>query len=339
MKKALVIRLGAFGDLVFMTPLLRLLKEDGYYVAVNVKKKQADAVLKNNPYIDEFIYHDLNIKLEDLDAHWHKIAKGFDKVINLTGSIEEYLLKKEGTPEFHWSLEKRHGFCNINYYDHTLEGSGYPVKGLNGELYFTPSEVQYARQIRNRFKDKFVVLWSLSGSSFHKTYPYTEKVINTLVKYHKDIVVITVGDEYCEFFEPGLRHEQIKNYVNKWTMRTSMLMSKFVDCVVGTDTGLLVAAGCFDVPKVILLSHTSRENLTKYWTNTRVIEADVECQPCHRLIYSLDACPIDPLWKSPVCMSQIPAQEVFNAVMDVYTEKKEKRHGKFYGSRIENVLR
>lgn len=323
MKKAILIRLGAYGDLVMMTPVLRKLKEDGYHVTVNVKKNQSDAALKNNPHIDKFIYHDADFK-GDLHAHWRELAKDYDKVINLSGSIEEYLLKREGTPEFNWPMEKRHGFCNLNYYDHTLEGSGYPVKGMNGELYFSPLEIQEAKRFRRKLAGKFVILWSLSGSSFHKTYPYHEYVMNALLNKYDDVVILAVGDALCEVFEPGLRHERIKNHVNKWTMRKSMIMTKFVDCVVGTDTGLVVAAGCFDTPKVIMLSHSSTENLTKYWKNVTPLQAGVECQPCHRLIYTLEACPLEPGLKAPLCMSRLPAKRVFEAIEHYY---KEKKHG------------
>lgn len=322
MKTVLVVRLGAFGDLVMITPVLRKLKEEGYHVTVNVKKNQSDAILKNNPHIDKFIYHDPDMPSSEFFEHWKEMAKDYDKYINLSGSIEEYLLKKQGTPEFDWSWEKRHGFCNINYYDHTLEGSGYSDTGQNGELFFSQTEISQGRAFKKKYRDKFIILWSLSGSSYHKAYPYTEYVMQALLAMHKDVMILAVGDLLCDVFSPGLIHPRIKNYIGKWPMRKSVLMTKFADCVVGTDTGLLVAAGTTDTPKVIMLSHTSRENLTKYWKNVTPLSADVGCQPCHRLIYTLDACPLEESIKSPICMSQLPSKTVLNAVNNYYQEWK-----------------
>ena len=75
------------------------------------------------------VIRDTEINIEELKEYWKELGNGFDVVYNLSGSIEEYLLKKQGTPEFEWSFEKRHGFCNVNYYDHTLNACGFEDKG------------------------------------------------------------------------------------------------------------------------------------------------------------------------------------------------------------------
>jgi len=320
MKKALLIRLGAFGDLVFATPVIKKLKQEGYHVTVNVKKSQSDAVLKNNPNIDKFLYHDDSINNEDLDKHWAELSKGYDKVVNLSGSLEESLLRRESDPR---SRDLIHAACNVNYYDHTMQWAGYEGQGDTGEFYFTPLEIQEAKRFRKKYKDKFLVLWSMSGSSFHKVYPYTTHVMRGLVAKYPDIVFMVTGDAFCEIFEQDLSHERIKNYINKWTMRKTMLMTKFVDLVAGPETGVLVAAGCFDTPKVIFLSHSSEENLTKYWRNVDALRAyGVSCQPCHRLIYNRNYCPLDPGLEIPMCMAKIPLVLVFKTIEDRYKEKK-----------------
>ena len=89
-KKCLVIRLGAYGDMVIITPVLRRLKELGYYVVLNTGKRGLD-VFKHCPYIDEFIEHEERYwDNDELNTHWDKLKEQVkpDKFINFSESIE-----------------------------------------------------------------------------------------------------------------------------------------------------------------------------------------------------------------------------------------------------------
>ncbi len=334
--KILVLRLGAYGDLIFATPLLKKLKEEGHYITIHARKPQFDAVLKGNPNVDKVIYHDPQMPNSHLDAYWAELSKNYDRTINLTGTIEDRLLMREGTIGFSWKKEQRHALCNINYYDATMMRAGYRYNG-NGELFFSPLETREAKKIRRKHAGKYLILWSMSGSSFHKTYPYQEYVMKKIVNTYPDTVILAVGDVFCSVFEAGLIHPQIKNYVNKWSMRKTLSMLPHVDLVVGTETGVLVGAGCYDVPKVIMLSHSSEDNLTFTWSNvTNVVAVDAPCRPCHRLIYTKWACELEPGLDAPICMGKIPPKVLYNAIVEKYQEKK---NGIVHRSGDEAILR
>lgn len=331
MKKVLIIRYGGLGDAIMLTPLLNVLKEDGYHITVNTTEDPKQ-VLNHNPNIDTFMVHggEKEVANKDLGKHWEKISKGFDKVINLSGSVEDSLLKVEGSRSFLWDKATRHKHCNKNYYDETLRLGGYGhITGRNGELYFSRLEEKLARNYRRKYKNKFLILWSLSGSSFHKTYPYAEIVANLILDKYPDIMTLTVGDMLCELLE--WRHGQAKSYSGKWPIRKSLIMTKYVDLVIGTETGILNAAGCFDTPKIIMLSHSSEENLSKYWGNCASLNANVKCYPCHQLHYSLESCPVDHRMKAPVCMANLKGLSVFDEIERVYFNWKKKRRLKKTG--------
>ena len=321
-KTVCIVRYGAFGDAVMLTPLIRLLKADGYHVTMNCSKQVAE-VLKNNPHVDEIIEHVRDsIPQERLGEYWDAMAKGYDKFINLSESIEGALLKVEGRKEFDWPPSQRHAECDVNYYDRTLELGGYgEAKGLNGELYFSNSEERTARAYKKKHRKKFVILWSLSGSSYHKTYPFTEFVAKAFLERHPDAMVLTVGDSLCELLEWS--HPRTKCYSGKWAIRKSLAMTKYADLVVGTETGILNAAGCFDTPKIVMLSHSSHENLSKHWKNCYPVHAKVPCYPCHQLHYSLESCNINKSLKSPVCMAKLEPSKILDAMDDAYTKWKE----------------
>lgn len=330
MKKCLIIRLAAIGDAIQSTVILPLLKRDGYEVHYYGKSYSED-VLRHNPHIDKFIVHDDSIPNgQPLLDHFDKISEGYDKVVNLTGSIEGGLLAVEGRPEFDLPHDERHSRYNKNYYDRQLELAGYSDTGKKGELYFTPAERGWANDIRKKYRGKFLILWSLSGSSYHKTYPYAENVAVALLNKYPRIQTISNGDAICAFLEWD--HVRNKQSSGVWPIRKSMIMTKYADLVIAPETGILNAAGCFDTPKIALLSHSSSENLTKYFENCTNLHADVSCYPCHQMHYTQTSCPLGVITTAPVCMDKLKPQALFEAVEKEYL-KWEQKHGSLYNKR------
>jgi ADP-heptose:LPS heptosyltransferase len=92
----------------------------------------------------------------------------------------------------------------------------------------------------------------------------------------------------------GLTHaasESLKN--ESWPIRRILTFAAQCDLVIGPDTGPSWAVAFEPVPKIIMVSHTSEENITKHWVNTVTLHADparVPCWPCHRLHDSFDTC-------------------------------------------------
>lgn len=325
-RTVMVQRIGyGIGDMVIVTPLFRLLKEDGYHVTFYTSE-MGRKINKHNPFIDRFLLHDHSVPPDDkfLD-YMAKQGEGYDKVIALTGSIENTLLKSEFKDDFFWTKERRHQKCNVNYYDHTIQLAGYENIGMNGELFFTPFEVSQARNIRKKYRDKFLILWVLSGSSPHKSYPYAEQVACQFLDTHPDSVVFTVGDTLCQLLE--WQHPRTKHYNSKWDVRHTLLMTSMVDLVIGPETGVLNAAGCYDTPKIILLSHSSHENLSKYWKNCYPLSARVDCHPCHRMHYTMKYCNPDPQIGTPICMTRINPWYVYSTMELVYNQWRDK-HGR-----------
>lgn len=329
-KEALVIRFGAIGDTTWCTPLFEKLKQDGYYVAFCTTEKGAQ-IVKEDPNIDEFIIHEKKGNViegdkENLTDYWEKIGKSFDKVINLTRTCEGKLLKIEGSPGYDWPHLKRHKECNINYQDYLMKSAGYSEEmGRIPILHFTDMEKYMGSRVKSSNKDKFLILWSLSGSAFHKVYPWAEQVAREFIKRHDDVMIITVGDEACRLLEWNEPHTVNKS--GEFTVRQSMVMTKYADLVIGSETGVLNAAAAYDVPKIIFLSHSSRENLTKHWKNTDAMFAlDCDCHPCHKLIYS-NTCPKGNITgESPKCMENLPPSEVLDAMekwYDIWHKKKQ----------------
>jgi ADP-heptose:LPS heptosyltransferase len=308
--KALVIRYGAYGDMIIITPVIKKLKEEGYYVILNTNKRGKE-VFENNPYVDEIMEHDEKMSIDKLPDHWDKIKKEVspDKFINFSESIECNVALHP---------IQRFERCNKNYYDETEKWAK-----LNGcqkipELFFTSSELEEARS--KVAAGKFNILWQLSGSGRQKVYPWSDYVIGEILKNHKDIHIITTGDERCQMLE-SIEDPDITNLSGKIPVRIAMCLTQFVDLVVSPDTGILHAAGCYTVPKIGLLGHTTIENITKYFINDYSLEAECACAPCFRLIYDHDIqCPIEFVTHAAWCQAEgIKPERLYGRINEVIT--------------------
>jgi ADP-heptose:LPS heptosyltransferase len=264
----------------------------------------AEKMTKNSPYIKKFILipEGGNITVDTLPAFIETTAKAYecDKVLNMVGCFENSILIHPSQPEYNWPKKERIARCNVNCYDYAFKHAGYPeVTGKIGELYFNPEEeAKIKKEIDDiRGKDGFVILWGLAGTGSEKTWPWYGYAWSDLVMKYKNVKIISTGDKPCEILELVTKHPRQIKKSGKWSMMESMIAAKYVDLVVTPNTGLIHAAGCFDTPKICILSHCTIEQITKYFKNDYSIEADIDkapCAPCFRLIYDAGIqCPID----------------------------------------------
>ncbi len=334
-KTACVLRWGAWGDLIQASILFPVLKEKGYHLTVNTTKRGFE-VIKNDPHVDAFVmYEDDTVEHKDLEEYWDNLAKGFDKFINLSGSVEGSLLKAEGKPDFNLHKLERHMLCNKNYFDNQFVKAGYPeITGRNPKMHYSPLEHQLARKERKKHKGNFLILWAQSGSSMHKSYPYTEYVLMKLLDRYNDVSVIFTGDTVCQIlfdrsiFQKMGVSKRVHNKCGHWPIRKSLIMTEHCDLVVGPETGVLNAAGGLDVPKVLFLSHSTHENLSKHWKNVTPLWSEVHCYPCHQLHYTLNSCSLDAELGTPICMSKLNATWVYDAIEKNYLRWKDEKSEK-----------
>ena len=98
-------------------------------------------------------------------------------------------------------------------------------------------------------------------------------------------------------------------------MRLAMTLATIADVVVGTESAIVNAVASEDNLKVVLLSHSSPENLTKHWTNTMAVEpAGIACYPCHRLHRGFEFCSRDSVTGFAACQAAVGAETVAAAI-------------------------
>ena len=227
--RILVCRLGAIGDSIITTSLIRYLKQQGheiYYLGSEV----AQDILKGNPNIDKFILHVRDsIPNTELDKYFEsvRIANECDKLISLCESLEVSLALTPSQPAYNYPKYERKEMCDVNYYEITFDvsqkqvpeaftGKAYKfydpklMREVNKpEMFFTEAEEKYILDdIRTPYMGKKKILWGLSGSSRQKTIPPQTMV--EVIKAFPDCIHITVGDEACRILEWPFSHPSVK---------------------------------------------------------------------------------------------------------------------------------
>jgi hypothetical protein len=211
---------------------------------------------------------------------------------------------------------------------------GYPeVKGCRGELYFSRNEKLEALKLRKELEadgGKFVVVWALNGSSHHKVFPLLMPVAYQWLEKHTDARIILTGGPEAQKYE--FDHPQVIRTAGVWSLRKVLSTIGLVaDAVVGPESMAINVAACYDMPKIVFLSHSSHTNLCQYWVNDFCMEPDKEyapCYPCHQLHYSLESCPMggilddqtkEVVAQGPKCaMGAISGERVLARLDEVY---------------------
>tara|TARA_Y100001951_G_scaffold20460_1_gene15498 strand:+ start:358 stop:1443 length:1086 start_codon:yes stop_codon:yes gene_type:complete len=333
-KTACVVRYGGFGDMIQTASIFPRLKEQGYRVCLNVTERGSE-ISETDPNVDEILFQKTDqIPGNRLTEYWEKMSPCFDKFIQLSESIEGKLLiigprfeqlngetvRVPADPRFFdLNKEEIHKICNKNYMEETHDVAQVPHE-FAPKFFPTKKEIKWARDTRRRMKSKNVIVWSLSGSSVHKVYPWTDQVISRILLSGKDVSFVTVGDELCQLLELGWEKEKkVITKSGKWSIRKTLAFLEVCDIVIGPETGVLNSASTLDCHKIVMLSHSSKENLSKHWNNTTTLEPDYYpgfCYPCHKMHYGFKTCNRDEDTGGSMCAANIKPEAVVSDILE-----------------------
>ena len=315
-KSVLVCRFGAFGDLLQASSVLAGLKQQGYHVTL-MCSPPGDSVVKHDPNIDAFMVLDKdqvpNLNLADF---WKFQAKRFTKFVNLSESVEGTFLALPGRTQHTWSHEVRRKLLDHNYLEFQHMLAEVPHKP-QVRFYATLEEKAWARTQRERMGRR-VVLWSLAGSSVHKTNAGLDPVIARTLVEHPDTEFVLVGGPETKMLEAGWENEKrVHCRAGVWSIRQTLAFVDMADCIVGPETGVLNAGACLPIPKVVFMSHSSVNQLTRDWINTTSLVAnqkDVPCSPCMTLHYGWQHCWKDEESGTAMCQKFITPDMIYAAI-------------------------
>jgi ADP-heptose:LPS heptosyltransferase len=339
-KTCCISRFGGFGDMLQMSNILPELKRQGYHITVNTTPA-GQSIIQHDPHVDDWLILDPDlVPNHELPEFWAALARRYDKFVQLSESIEGTLLAMPGRANHMWPQAVRQVVLNKNYLEWTSFLAELPYHS-EARFYATPEEagkargfltaIQTARApdellIGMRGPQVFSIMWALAGSSVHKFTPHMDAVIARVLLEIPEAVIIFTGDEACQILEAGWELEpRVYRESGKQTIRETLALAQKVDLVIGPETGVLNAVAFEeDVAKIVMLSHSSVENLTKHWFNTQSLApAGTACWPCHMLHYGSAHCHTDKATGAAQCQVDITPGEIFDAIKRAYDDWKE----------------
>lgn len=321
-KRACVVRYGAFGDVLQASSVFAGLKDLGYHVTVFASPPGSD-VIRHDDNIDNLVLFDKDqVPNANLVDFWRWQAKNFDKFVNLSESVEGTFLALPDRIQHTWPPSLRHKLMDKNYLEHQHAIAGV-VHKPQVHFYATSEEKQWARKTRSKMGQGPVVMYSLSGSSVHKTWAGLDSIIAGIMIHYPTAHVVLVGGPECVILEQGWENElRVHKTSGKWSIRQSLSFLDQCQLVIGPETGVLNAASCVPVSKIVFLSHSSHENLTRDWLNVTPIWSKRTSCPkrpegvpaCHMLHYGWAHCKMDEGTSTAQCQADIDTGEVWEAV-------------------------
>lgn len=319
-KTAAVIRYGAFGDVLQTASVLPGLKRQGYHVTFFCTPRGVEAI-QHDPHIDAVVVQEEDaVPNQELVNYFAYLEKRFDRVINMCETVEGVALPMSSRAHFHWPHAARHMMCNVNYVEMQHKIAEVPYVLPETFFYATKDEMRWAED--ERTKGKQLLVWALSGSAFHKIWPYVDDVVNALLRTHPGLQIAFVGGPKEESLQGEIKSPMISRHVGAIGIRKAMALANVADVVVGPETGILNAVAMQENGKVVFMSHSSVENLTRDWINTKSLHSTTApCYPCHRL--QLDG------WKycnrhpggGALCQATLSPHVVYDAIVELLERK------------------
>jgi ADP-heptose:LPS heptosyltransferase/predicted SAM-dependent methyltransferase len=308
-KRAAILRPGAYGDVIWTSSITWHLKREGFHVTVYTGDK-GEEVLRHDPNVDRIIaLGDEQIPKGFLANYFIAEAKKYDVAINLVESIERNAIAWPSDVRFYWPANVRRDVFGGNYLELLHDLAGVPHE-FHQRFYPTEAELAKAKAWqRDRCGAEPMVVLAPAGSTPPKFWPHTPQLVHALADQGLHVVVL--GDTRGMKIEPGPRVHPIGL---EWPIREACALALVADAVIGQETALLNAVALEPMRKVVLLSHSTPENLTKHWTNTVALHGAVPCYPCHQIHQSFGTCTRNPANGTAACQSAITPEAVLAAL-------------------------
>lgn len=333
-----VARFGGIGDNLISASVLPVLKRMGYATEV-ITEEPNHVVFQHNPHIDKLsIKRQGEIPKADLKVWQQWIesrGREFDLFLHGSHSCEGRHATFPMMSSFWWPERYRRQLCGGSYLETVHDIIGVPHEF--GPLYYTsPEEREHAAAVKAKVGPRCIT-WVLCGTRIDKVYPYTTMAVARIIKEIGAPVVVMGGgsDKEYAMAHEVLEHVKRQNGTREglhlaipavagekaWPLRTSLAFLHATDLVITPDTGPAWACAFEPMPKLVMVSHASAENITKHWRNTTTLHADpqrVSCWPCHRLHDDKTTCRANQEDNGAACISDISVERIVSATAAIW---------------------
>lgn len=336
-KKILIIRLSSIGDIILVSPLIRLVRKRFPQANIDmVVGAEFEELISFNPNLNRVILFNRQTGLRGLLKLCKKIRQErYDLIIDLHKKIRSFLIcltsgaKQRASYNKHSFLRfllvkfKINRYSDIpftsNLYLKSLQRFDIEDDGQGLDLYITPSKERVILDLLRRkgISKEDILIGLAPGAHWYTKRWLKERYIelsNFLIQNKKAKIVILGGREEVKLsdeIKASLLSEPITVTDSLSLMETAALLKR-CKILISNDTGIMHMAAAVKTPVVAIFGPTVKEfGYYPYRVDNRVISKDLPCRPCSTKGSS--KCKINTF----DCMRLISTNEVLEAVEEL----------------------
>ena len=326
--RILIIHTAFIGDIVLSTPLIKKIKDtypdsDITYVTT----PSGEAILKNNPYLNNIIVYDKRGEHKGISGVWQLGKRlryeNFNMVITPHRYLRSSILSWLSRSPIRKGYDIASGSCLFTEkikYDRTkhevekLLSFVAPENKKRYEIELYPGEKEKMKGDNlwkeNLLEDKKVVVLAPGSKWFTKQWPveYFNKLAKSLKKLSNVRLIVVGGKDEINL---PIEKENIIDMRGKTSLLELADILSRADVVVTNDSSPIHIASAFKKPRIFALFGPTIEKFGFFpWSlNSKVFQVDgLKCRPCG--IHGGKSCPE----KHFKCMRDILPEEVFNEI-------------------------
>lgn len=332
--RILIIHTAFIGDIVLSTPLIKKIKDtypdsDITYVTT----PSGEAILKNNPHINNIIIYDKRGEHKGINGVWQLGKRlryeNFNMVITPHRYLRSSILSWLSRSPIRKGYDIASGSCLFTEkikYDRTkhevekLLSFVAPENKKRYEIELYPGEKEKMKGDNlwkeNLLEDKKVVVLAPGSKWFTKQWPveYFNKLAESLKKLSNVRLIVVGGKEEINL---SIEKENIIDMRGKTSLLELADILSRSDVVVTNDSSPIHIASAFKKTRIFALFGPTVEKFGFFpWSlNSKVFQVDgLKCRPCG--IHGGKSCPE----KHFKCMRDILPEEVFNEIKEYLGE-------------------
>ncbi len=325
-RKALLIKLFAAGDVVMATPVAEAIANENYQVSWLVGEWSAE-LLNGNPFVHKIfnfpdkMFYDASIfrkisllkmlRKEKFDVvvalHDHVLVKRFAQWL---GARQTLFLRKENGANARQSQK---------YFD-ALSPLGIHGSVPSPKIFLSDNEIERARaflQENGIAESNFVVAMAPGGGMNPKTTfllkrwgeeKYRELADKLIRKNKTKIILVGHKNEsiLCESVRAD-HPDALVNAAGKFTLREMAACLKFCHLFIGGDSAPAHIASALEIPSVVVFGPTNPDAWKPSGAPLRIAKENYPCMPCYKDDGYFPSCPYDHR-----CMQTLSADKVFS---------------------------
>lgn len=342
LKRALVIRYGAYGDLLVALPLIEELKRRYDFVQLETGSRGKE-LLFNHTALNTISSFDPNSFGPDNEIAVANIRlKGllhggaWDLAVNLWRTLEHECIAEECQEEYYWPREKRQAhFGDKVFVERPFAKVGIPIPTdmRMGTMYFDTETMLWMRGWREQHSSTFNVVMVVSGSTCQKVPQGFKELARRIIDEYPDARIFLVGDKPSGWMPTPIDpadlqfdfgQKNVCKMVGKTPYRQALALMKMADYVIGPISSLMHGAGLFGTPKSMICTDCSVYQACKYHKNDFSVQAKAPCCPCHRAIYHTKYCLTEKtlFGELPVCNIYYDRERIMEGVAFAHSARK-----------------